>query len=133
MHGFPGEVDSQELKSIISALVKIYGWEMQSPHFFQNITSRHLYLKIAERAIVEESLMTKSMKEIYHGGNGLTEKGIRLRLREFEENGQVRSIACKNDGRVKYLVPSESMLEFIYLHASCIKRILSEEFILVKK
>ncbi len=133
MNGFSPEIDSQELKSIISALVKIYEWEMQTPDFFYNVTSRHLYMKIAERAIVEESLMNKSMKDMYHGNTNLTEKGVRIRLREFEEKGKVRSIACKKDGRVKYLVPSESMLEFIYLHASHIKKILSEEFILIKK
>lgn len=133
MKAYPGDIDSKELKSIIKALVKIYDWEMQSPHFFHNITSRHLYMKIAERAIVEESLMTKSMKDIYHGSGGLTEKGVRMRLREFEEINQVRSIACKKDGRVKYVVPSESMLELIYLHAAYIKKVLSEEFILIKK
>jgi hypothetical protein len=133
MKAYPVDIDSKELKSIIKALVKIYDWEMQSPNFFHNVTSRHLYLKIAERAIVEESLMTKSMKDIYYGSGGLTEKGIRIRLREFEENDQVRSIACKKDGRVKYVVPSESMLELIYLHATHIKKVLSEEFILIKK
>jgi hypothetical protein len=129
----PVDIDDKELKAIISSLVKIYQWEMGSADFFHNVTARHLYFNISQRAIVEQSLTTKSMKDIYHGSEHFTEKGIRIRLREFEENGHLETFPCANDARVKYIKPSEKTMRFIYSHAQYTKKILLENFILVRK
>jgi hypothetical protein len=126
------DIDSTELTALLVAMAKLYDWEMANSPFMQSVTGRHLYFKIANRVIGEKTLLEKSMKDLYQGAN-LTEKAVRLRLRDFESQNYLRSVCNDQDARVRCLMPTESMYEAMYLHANTAKKILSENFLIFKK
>lgn len=126
------DISATELTSLLLALAELYEWEMGHSPFLNTITGRHLYFKIANRVIGEKKLLARSMKDLYHGAN-ISEKALRLRLREFETQNFIRSICDGEDARVRCLMPSESMYEAMYLHAQQAKKIFSKDFLVLKK
>jgi DNA-binding MarR family transcriptional regulator len=74
----------------------------------------------------------RSLKDLYSGAK-LSEKALRTRMREFEKNGVIESAVCLDDGRAKYLMPTEKFYEAIYLHAQEAKRIFQKNFLMIDK
>ena len=126
------DISAAELTSLLLALAELYEWEMEHSPFLNTIKGRHLYFKIANRVIGEKAPLARSMKDLYHGAN-ISEKALRLRLREFETQNFIRSICDDDDARVRCLMPSESMYEAMYLHAQQAKKIFSKDFLVLKK
>lgn len=126
------EMNTDELVSLIHGLIELDEWERANSTFFQSVTSRYLYFKIAERSVIEGSLVNRSLKDLYQTPF-LSEKALRIRLREFERDGVIESVQSGQDKRSRFLMPSEKFYESVYLHAEQAKRIFSERFYLIKK
>ena len=125
------EMGANELRSIILSLAELNQWEQDHSIVMSSMTGRHLYYKIAERAIGERSLLSGSLKKDLYAGSNLSEKAIRLRMRELEKEGCIEAISSLNDARAKYLIPTEKFYELIYLHAEQTRKILSRYFHLI--
>lgn len=125
------EMGASELRSIIASLAELYQWEQDNTPVLRSMTGRHLYYKIADRAIAERSLLTGSLKKDLYAGSVLSEKALRLRMRELEQEGCIEAVSCLDDARAKYLVPTEKFYESIYLHAEQTRRIFSKHFHLI--
>jgi hypothetical protein len=125
------EMGANELRAIILSLAELHQWEQDNSSVLSSMTGRHLYYKIAERAIGERSLLSGSLKKDLYAGSHLSEKAIRLRMRELEQEGCIEAISSMSDARAKYLVPTEKFYESIYHHAEQTRRILSRYFHLI--
>lgn len=119
----PKEMGALELRAIIASLAELYQWEQDNFPALHSMTGRHLYYKIAERAIGDRSLLSGSLKKDLYAGASLSEKALRLRMREMEKQGEIQTVQCLDDGRAKYLMPTEKLYEAIYLHAEQTRRI----------
>ena len=96
------------------------------------LTGRHLYFRIAQRAIGDRALLSKALKDLM-GGAGYTEKGLRNRIHQMEKEGYIVSVNGEEDGRSKYLMPTEKFYEAIYWHADQVRRIFEKDFLIIEK
>lgn len=126
------EINSEELTAIISNLSELHQWEVNNSPFLKTMTSRHLYFKIAQRAVGERAMLSRSLKDLFSGSD-LSEKALRMRVREMEKEGSIQSLCGTDDGRSKYLMPTEKFYEAIYVHAEKTMKIFGKNFHLIKK
>ena len=56
------DMGAAELRGIIASLAELYQWEQDNSPTLRSMTGRHLYYKIAERAIADRSLLSGSLK-----------------------------------------------------------------------
>lgn len=126
------DLDNKQLTSIMIDLAELHQWELENSPFLGTMTGRHLYFKIAQRSIGERALLSRSLKDLYSGAK-LSEKALRTRMRELEKLGVIQSVACQEDGRAKFLMPTEKFYEAIYLHAQEAKRIFQKNFLMIDK
>ena len=126
------ELNTNQLTAIIANLAKLHEWELENLPYMGTLTGRHLYFRIAQRAVGDRALLSRALKDLM-GGSGLTEKALRTRMREMEKNGYVVSVNGTDDARSKYLMPSEKFYEAIYLHADQVRQIFEKDFLMIEK
>jgi DNA-binding MarR family transcriptional regulator len=113
-------------------LAELHQWEIQNAPLLNSLTGRHLYFRIAQRAVGDGELMKRALKDLT-GGSGYTEKALRTRMREMEKDALIQSIYGEEDGRSKNLMPTEKFYEGVCLHAEQVQRIFKKNFIFLEK
>jgi DNA-binding MarR family transcriptional regulator len=126
------EINTSQLTFIVSNLAKLHEWELDHAPLLTTLTGRHLYFRIAQRAVGDRSLLSKALKDLM-GGSGYTEKALRTRMHEMERDGYIASVIGEEDARSKYLMPTEKFYEAIYLHADQVRRIFDKNFLMIEK
>ena len=126
------EMKIGQLTAIVAKLAELHEWELEHSPLLSTLTGRHLYFRIAQRAVGDRSLLSKALKDLM-GGAGYTEKALRIRMREMEANGYIASVNGEDDARSKYLMPTERFYETIYLHADHVRRIFEKDFLIIEK
>jgi hypothetical protein len=120
-----------EFVDIIENMAKLHEWESKNLPLLNSLTGRSLYYRIAQRALSGDS-NSNTMKDLILDSD-FTEKSLRNRLNIMEEDGFVISTQSEVDGRSKFPVPREKFYAAMYLHAGQIKRILGENYLVLKK
>lgn len=126
------EIDTAQLTAIITNLAELHEWELLNSPLLGTLTGRHLYFRMAKRAVGEREHLSRALKDLT-GGSSYTEKALRTRMREMESDGYIESLSGLEDGRSKYLMPTEKFYEELYLHANQVKRILEKNYLLIEK
>ncbi len=126
------EINTSQLTVIVSNLAALHEWELEFCPLLATLTGRHLYFRIAQRAIGDRALLSKALKDLM-GGAGYTEKGLRNRIHQMEKEGYIVSVNGEEDGRSKYLMPTEKFYEAIYWHADQVRRIFEKDFLIIEK
>lgn len=126
------DINTRQLTAIVANLAKLYEWELEFCPLLTTLTGRHLYFRIAHRAVGDRALLSRALKDLM-GGCGYTEKGLRNRIHEMEKEGYIVSVSGEEDGRSKYLMPTEKFYEAIYWHAEQVRRIFDKDFLLIEK
>jgi DNA-binding MarR family transcriptional regulator len=126
------EINTAQLTAIVANLAELHEWELEHAPMLRSLTGRHLYYRIAQRAVGDRTLLSRALKDLM-GGSGYTEKALRTRMREMERAGLIEAVNGEEDGRSKYLMPTEKMYEAIYLHADQVRRIFEKNFLLIEK
>lgn len=125
-------MNTGQLTAIVANLAELHEWELDNSPLLTTLTGRHLYFRIAQRAVGDRSLLSKALKDLM-GGAGYTEKALRIRMREMETDGYIASVNGEDDARSKYLMPTERFYEAIYLHANQVRRIFEQDFLMIEK
>lgn len=125
-------INTAQLIAIIVTLTELHEWELEHAPLLATLTGRHLYYRIARRAVGDRMLLSRALKDLM-GGSGYTEKALRTRMRDMEREGYVESIHSEDDARSRCLMPTEKFYESIYLHADQVKRIFEKNFFLIEK
>ena len=100
----------------------------------RTLSGRQLYFGIIAQMQqgLEEAIQVESLKELYFGsGMSVSERCVRLKLREFEREGLVRAERNKSDLRSRNLVLDEALKHQMGQHADAAYRLLGEEIIVV--
>lgn len=126
------EINTAQLTAIVANLAELHEWELDHAPLLGTLTGRHLYYRIAQRAVGDRALLSRALKDLM-GGSGYTEKALRTRMREMEKAHLIESVNGEDDGRSKYLMPTEKFYESIYLHADQVRRIFERNFLLIEK
>lgn len=126
------EINTAQLTSIISNLAELHEWELGFSPLLTTLTGRHLYFRIAQRAVGDRALLSRSLKDLM-GGSGFTEKGLRNRIQQMESEGYIVAVNGEVDGRSKYLMPTEKFYEVIYWHADQVRRVFEKDFFMIEK
>jgi DNA-binding MarR family transcriptional regulator len=126
------EMNTGQLTAIVANLAELHEWELDHCPLLSTLTGRHLYFRIAQRAVGDRALLSKALKDLM-GGSGYTEKALRIRMREMEAEGYIASVNGEDDARSKYLMPTEKFYEAIYIHADQVRRIFEKDFLMIEK
>jgi len=126
------ELNARQLTAIIANMAELHEWELESAPLLSTLTGRHLYFRIAQRAVGDRELLSRALKDLT-GGVGYTEKALRTRMREMEREGLIASVSARDDARSRHLMPTEKFYEAIYLHADRFKRIFEKDFFIIEK
>lgn len=126
------DINAAQLTTIVSNLSKLHEWEIEHAPMLSTLTGRHLYYRIAQRAVGDRQLLSRALKDLM-GGAGYTEKALRTRMRDMEREGYIESVSGEEDARSKYLMPTEKFYEQIYTHADQVRRIFEKDFLLIEK
>ena len=126
------DINTAQLTAIVANLAELHEWELDHAPLLSTLTGRHLYYRIAQRAVGDRALLSRALKDLM-GGSGYTEKALRTRMREMERANLIESVNGEDDGRSKYLMPTEKFYESIYLHADQVRRIFERNFLLIEK
>ena len=126
------EINSSQLTAIVANLAELHEWELEACPMLSTLTGRHLYFRIAQRAIGDRELLSKALKGLT-GGAGYTEKALRNRIHEMEKDGYIVSLNGEEDARSKYLMPTEKFYEAIYWHAERVRHIFDKDFLMIEK
>jgi DNA-binding MarR family transcriptional regulator len=126
------EMNTGQLTAIVANLAQLHEWELDHAPLLSSLTGRHLYFRIAQRAVGDRALLSRALKDLM-GGSGYTEKALRTRMREMERDGYIASVTGEEDARSKYLMPTEKFYEAIYLHADQVRRIFEKDFLMIEK
>lgn len=126
------QINTSQLTAVVASLAELHEWETEHSPLLKTMTGRHLYFRIAQRAVGDRALLSRALKDLM-GGSGFTEKGLRTRMREMEANGYIASVNGEDDARSKYLMPTEKFYEAIYLHADQVRRIFEKDFLMIEK
>ncbi len=126
------DINTAQLTAIVANLAELHEWELDHAPLLGTLTGRHLYYRIAQRAVGDRALLSRALKDLM-GGSGYTEKALRTRMREMERAHLIESVSGEDDGRSKYLMPTEKFYESIYLHADQVRRIFEKNFLLIEK
>lgn len=126
------DINTAQLTAIVANLAELHEWELDHAPLLSTLTGRHLYYRIAQRAVGDRALLSRALKDLM-GGAGYTEKALRTRMREMERAHLIESVSGEEDGRSKYLMPTEKFYESIYMHADQVRRIFEKNFLLIEK
>lgn len=126
------EINTAQLTAIVANLAELHEWELANAPILGSLTGRHLYYRIAQRAVGDRTLLSRALKDLM-SGSAYTEKALRTRMREMEKDGLIEAISGEEDGRSKYLMPTEKMYELLYLHADQVRRVFEKNFLLIEK
>ena len=126
------DMNSSLLTAMVANLAELHEWELKFCPLLTTQTGRHLFFRIAQRAVGERVLLSRALKDLM-GGSNYTEKGLRNRIREMEKEGYIVLKSGEKDARSKYLMPTDKFYDAIYAHAEQARRIFGEDFLMIEK
>lgn len=105
-----------QYKGFIQCLTQVHQWETHCNPLMSTIIGRHIYLCIiCELDRHGEIDSSKSLKRIFSHPT-LTDRAIRLKLRELERTGYVLTELSNRDGRSRTLKLTQKFLDLIDEH-----------------
>ena len=97
------EHDPQFNTKLLQVICQLHEWENQHLHLVQSQAGRYLYLSLVKQLIEEKRDQPSALlKGIYHNQD-LSERALRYKIREFEEEGLIKFEANQVDKRSKKL------------------------------
>jgi DNA-binding MarR family transcriptional regulator len=127
------ESDPQLNTKLLQVICQLHEWENQHLDLVQTQAGRYLYLSLVKQLIEEKRDQPSALlKGIYHNQD-LSERALRYKIREFEEDGLIKFEASRVDKRSKKIVPTEDLLQTLETHSTEFGRILGTKFLVFPK
>jgi hypothetical protein len=117
---------------LLCVLAEIHEWEIEHHVVFKTVLGRALYFGILHAHLNGHRLDHTSLKQLVNP-DVATDRGVRLRMREFEKIGLIYVELNTIDKRTKRIVPTEKLIELMNAHASQFMRLFQKRFIVIKK
>lgn len=125
------EMSAKRLTSIVASLSELHDWELGNAPMLSTLTGRHLYFRIAKRAVGDRELLSRALKDLM--GGCYTEKALRIRMREMERSGLIATVRGEADERSRCLMPTEKFYEALYEHSERFQKVFEKNFYLIDR
>ncbi len=118
-------------RNALVSLAKLHLWEQSQLRPFETMSGQFLYFKLVQQTLSGTDAQ-QSLKDI-HFDTQLSERAIRLKVREFEEMGLIQSVPNQSDKRARQLIPTSQMLALIEQHANAFEQVFAENLLVIEK
>lgn len=125
--------DPQFNTKLLQVNCQLHEWENQHLHLVQSQAGRYLYLSLVKQLIEEKRDKPSALLKGIYSNQDLSERALRYKIREFEEEGLVKFEASQVDKRSKKIVPTEDLLQTLESHSHEFGRILGTKFLVFAK
>ncbi len=122
---------SRRQQSALLSLADMNLWEAVNCAPLNTVSGRFLYFKIAQQ-VMREGTGVQALKDL-HVDAHLSERAIRLKLREFEREGWIESVTTPSDKRTRQLVVTPKLLALIQAHAQALDQSLGQALLVIAK
>lgn len=118
-------------QATLMSLAELQHWEAQHCTPLNTVCGRFLYFKIAEQ-VMSETQGSQSLKDI-HVDAHVSERAIRLKLREFERDGLIEAVSSQSDKRARLLTATPKLRALIAAHAQAMDQALGKSLLVIEK
>lgn len=120
-------------QKVLEILINLNQWEWSNVPALQSVIGRHVYFSIATELLSQtQPAGVRSLKQVFNHPS-YTDRAIRLKLREMEKIGLIKSECSGKDKRVRFLVPTEKFIALVASHTQFCKHLLNKDFMLLEK
>ncbi|WP_416544917.1 hypothetical protein ACHEXK_07715 [Limnohabitans sp. DCL3] len=127
------ELADSKQRKILESLIDLNQWEWSNVPVLNSVIGRHVYFCIAtELLIYPQHESARSLKRIFNHPE-YTDRAIRLKLREMEKAGLIRTFHSEADKRVRFLAPTAEFMQIVAQHTKHLQRLLGKEFMILEK
>jgi hypothetical protein len=124
--------DSFTHNHLMQIICQLHDWENQHLELAHSQAGRYLYLSIVKQLQGKAEGPSALLKGIYYNKD-LSERALRYKLREFENQGLIAFEASTTDKRSKRILPTDSLVQTMADHASAFAQLLGKEFLVLPK
>jgi DNA-binding MarR family transcriptional regulator len=117
----------------IKCLMDAQVWETKYHPLLGTVVGRHVFLSIV-RELEGDSVVirARSLKQIFSHPT-LTDRAVRLKLRELEREGFICMELCNEDGRTRTLRVTPKFTACMEEHKHCLAKYMDQKFLLILK
>lgn len=116
----------------LKVICQLHEWESQHLEVTSTQAGRYLYLNIARQLQEQRGGCSAFLKGIYYNKD-LSERALRYKIREFEDDGLIEIETHSDDKRTKKILASPELLNKQNAHFHEFSRMLSSEFLIFPK
>ncbi|WP_300557234.1 hypothetical protein [Limnohabitans sp. Rim8] len=117
---------------LLEKIFALHEWEMSHFPFFRTATGRHIYVCLLRDVFSSEDNQDVSVKKLL-SSNFFSDRAIRLKIREMEQSGYLRSESGVHDRRIIKIKPSDSLKNLMKEHSAMLNELVSKDVIFIKK
>lgn len=114
---------------LLRVMIQIRQWEMRQPDELQTMSGRDLYLRLAA-SLLQNDGKPQALKSLQ---GDMTERAIRIRIKEFQKQGLIELDANQFDQRTKRAVPTEKFVNRLNQHLDLLMHLCEQEFFMIDK
>lgn len=115
--------------ALLATMIRVREWEEVNLPELKTLSGRNLYFRIAKYLVAPPAEATR-LKLL--SGN-VSDRATRARIREFEKLGFIHLSENQTDHRSRNLNPTTKYLEKVNLHLWAVKKICSENFVMIER
>ena len=119
-----------DLDLLLCVMAEIHEWEIEHHPALQTMVGRSLYFRIVHAHLNDHQFNKASLKQLIYP-DVATERGIRLRIREFEKLGLIGIELNTSDKRTKKIMPTDKFLDLVSAHQRQVRLIFQKRFIVL--
>lgn len=121
------EADQRLMKCLADA----HRWELAHHPILGTLVGRHVYLSIADEISQSDEYATvKSLKQIF-SHTSITERAVRFKLRELEQEGYIKMDISVKDGRYRKLIVTEKFISVMKEHQIYLSKVFLNNLIVL--
>jgi len=126
------DTDSGLNAKLLQVICQLHEWESRHLDLATTQAGRYRYLNIAKQLQDNRSGPSTFLKGIYYNKD-LSERALRYKIREFENDGLIEFETHNSDKRSKKILPTPALLSTVDDHVQEFSRMLSNEFLIFPK
>jgi len=120
-------------RNIFIALAEVQKWEWMELPSVRSLVGRHVYFCMAKEVLQSDEFRAgQPLKQVlFHPA--FTDRAIRMKLREFEEDGLIEMLPDDADKRFRRLIPTQALLDAIDKHAQMLRQTIEKNTFCIDK
>ena len=125
--------DFDHYQYFIRCLLLAHQWETSGEALMGTIIGRHVYLCIISELNADGKISeSKSLKQVFSHPS-FTDRAIRLKLREFENEGYITMEVNHSDGRTRSIRVTDKFMKQVEQHKALLQAAYKEQFLVIFK